>query len=369
MPVLSVLTTVVENRAWLPAGMLASIMVPYATGALCCGALSWLIPKKWYLWLDNRMYDIFMSSCLFVFENCNATKLHLYGKPEALYGLPDSAILISNHQSGADWVLINMLAQRHAQQYSFRFIVKHVIQYVPLYGWYTLQRGFVYVRRFGEFIPTAPKNQLQYLRDLPEPVWLHIFPEGTRFNKHRTKEIQEAHSYCRKRELVKLNHLLIPKIGGFKLALTELRPTLNCIYDITIGYGLTLDEYRQDDAPNMYEFVTGRSERHNEVHVHIDRIPIEQVPVEGNELKAWLHQRFVEKDRLMAQFYSTGRFPDPAETPSKLTPLKRTATSFLLMNAAVWAALFCPKVRRVYCYTIAISPLLIIWTKLRRSAA
>lgn len=38
-----------------------------------------------------------------------------------------------------------MLAARHSprgQQFSFRFMVKHVIQYVPLYGWYTVQVGF-----------------------------------------------------------------------------------------------------------------------------------------------------------------------------------------------------------------------------------
>ncbi|CAD5208078.1 unnamed protein product [Bursaphelenchus xylophilus] len=369
MPVLSVLTVATDLRAWLPASMLASTMVPYATGALFCAGLSMFIPQKWYLWLDNRMYELFMSSCLFVFETCNATKLHLYGTPEAFKGPADSAILIANHQTGTDWVMINMLATRHAQQYSFRFMTKHVIQYVPLYGWYTLQRGFVYVRRFGDFAPTAPQNQLRYLKNLPEPYWLHIFPEGTRFNRHRTKEIQAANSYCRKRELPKLRHCLVPKIGGFKLAVEELRPTLNYIYDITIAYGVTLDENRQDDAPNMYEFVTGRSERHNEVHMHVKRIGIEEVPTEGNELKLWLHQRFLEKDRLLDEFYATGAFPEPVETPSKLTPLTKTATSFVILNAAVWSAAFFPKIRNVYLGVICISPLLIVWNKLRGSAA
>ena len=35
----------------------------------------------------------------------------------------------------------------------------------------------------------------------------------------------------------------------------------------------------------------------NEVHVHIRRIPIEEVPRKEDEVKTWLHDVFVRKDR------------------------------------------------------------------------
>lgn len=102
-----------------------------------------------------------------------------------------------------------------------------------------MQRGFVYVRRFGAFVPDSARQQLRYLRDLHEPVWLHIFPEGTRFNRHKLQLLADSQAYCRRRELSRLRHLLVPRPGGMKLALDELRPALTCVYDLTFAYGLT----------------------------------------------------------------------------------------------------------------------------------
>lgn len=96
---LSVLVFVYENRAWIPAISLASTMVPFASVAIVNGALSCVLPHKVYCWIDNQLYKTFMRSCLFVFENCSAAKIHLYGDITALRAKSDSAIVISNHQS------------------------------------------------------------------------------------------------------------------------------------------------------------------------------------------------------------------------------------------------------------------------------
>lgn len=97
--VLSVLICAYENRAWIPAISLASQWIPYATISLVNGALYWVIPHKAYLWLDNRIYELFMQSCSFVFENANAAKINLYGDVNELRTRSDSAVVISNHQS------------------------------------------------------------------------------------------------------------------------------------------------------------------------------------------------------------------------------------------------------------------------------
>lgn len=47
----------------------------------------------------------------------------------------------------------------------------------------------------------------------------------------------------------------------------------------------------------MFEFVTGRLPLYNQVHVHVRRISLDDVPTEGQAFKQWLHDRFVEKDR------------------------------------------------------------------------
>jgi hypothetical protein len=122
---------------------------------------------------------------------------------------------------------------------------------------------------------------------------------------------------------------------------------------------------RRGDAPDMFEFVTGRGDRYNEVHVHVRRLPISDIPINPAEIKLWLHNRFVEKDALLETFNETGTFPEPCETPASLGSTVLNATSFLLLNAAVWSALFVPQTRKLYTLTILSSPFLLIWMKIR----
>lgn len=44
-----------------------------------------------------------------------------------------------------------------------------------------LQHGFIYVRRFGEFLSAPVLKQLSWLDTLDEKFWLLVFPEGTRY--------------------------------------------------------------------------------------------------------------------------------------------------------------------------------------------
>ncbi|KAI6203779.1 PlsC domain-containing protein [Aphelenchoides besseyi] len=300
--VLSVLVVAVENRAYLPAGVLAAQMIPFASLAIVNGTLSWIIPKHWYLWLDNRLYETFLRSCLFVFENCIAAK--------KLKEKPETSIILSNHQSGADWVMINMLAARQQVQYGLRFVIKHAIHYTPLYGWYTLQRGYVYVRRFGSFAPKPIIRQLDYLANLNQPFWLHIFPEGR-------------------------SRLFVLSIG-------ELRGVLDSIYDVTIAYGQTLEDGRHADAPTMYEYATGRGNRYNEVHIHVRRFFNSDIPTNSRDIKEWLYNRFVEKDELMTDFYATGQFPEPVERPTELGSITGNFLCFAMFTSAVLAPVFSP---------------------------
>lgn len=121
-----------------------------------------------------------------------------------------------------------------------------------------------------------------------------------------------------------------------------------------------------DNSSNLvFEFVTGRGNCYNEVHVHIKRFLPSEISNDPNELKTWLHNRFVQKDELMETFYETGEFPSPVETPTRLGSTCRNLSSFLLLNTAVLAAIFVPSVRRLYSLTILGSPLLLVWIRSR----
>lgn len=51
----------------------------------------------------------------------------------------------------------------------------------------------------------------------------------------------------------------------------------------------------------------------NRVHIHIDRIPISEIPTTKADLTQWIYARFHIKDRLLAHFTRHQRFPSYQE--------------------------------------------------------
>ena len=68
----------------------------------------------------------------------------------------------------------------------------------------------------------------------------------------------------------------------------------------------------------------------------------------------------------MEDFYATGEFPDPVSLIEPSISTARTVPAALFFTSALVAPFFCPIVRKVYVYTIASFPLLIIWLRLRK---
>ncbi|NJK88617.1 MAG: hypothetical protein HC923_03925, partial [Myxococcales bacterium] len=55
-----------------------------------------------------------------------------------------------------------------------------------------------------------------------------------------------------------------------------------------------------------FDCFAGRLRR---VDVHVRRYPIRALPIGEDELTAWIHDRFREKDELLEEHRATGRFP------------------------------------------------------------
>ena len=56
-----------------------------------------------------------------------------------------------------------------------------------------------------------------------------------------------------------------------------------------------------------------------EIHVHLRRFLISDIPTEDKAYAAWLRARWAEKDDLLAEFYRTGAFPgEELRTSSKV---------------------------------------------------
>ncbi|MFH4982565.1 hypothetical protein AB6A40_009274 [Gnathostoma spinigerum] len=294
---LSALIIINDFRALVPAAFLTFSWIPFATLAVGYSSAKSLVPRKIYLSVDNLLYSLYLRTCLFIFGTVSAVTVSLHGDIEALSRSRESAIILCNHQSDTDWIIICGLASRQQEgEHMIRMMTKDVMKYLPMFGWYIFMRGFVYVRRFGNFLVKPVADQLAYLRKLGEPYWLVIFPEGTRFSARKLAAIAESKRFCEDYGVEAFKSVLFPRTKGCCLALDLLRPSLDAVYDVTIAYGQSREEDCKRCAPNMFEFVCGRNP-YRYLQVHVKRFSVSEIPSDNHKLRKWLISRYQTKDK------------------------------------------------------------------------
>ena len=65
------------------------------------------------------------------------------------------------------------------------------------------------------------------------PIWLISFVEGTRFTPDKLIRSQQ---WAAEKGVFQPHHVLTPKVKGFVASIEGLRPHLDAVYDVTIGY-------------------------------------------------------------------------------------------------------------------------------------
>ncbi|PIO60010.1 hypothetical protein TELCIR_18510, partial [Teladorsagia circumcincta] len=209
--------------------------------------------------------------------------MKLYGDVKELMREPECALVLSNHQSDVDWAVAVMLAARqgpHGNEASYRVMVKHVIHFVPLFGWYVFQ-------------------------GIPE-----------------------------------FKNVLSPRVGGIFMSLERLE-TLDAVYDVTIGYGQTRLPKRRGLAPNMFEFTCGGLAGRT-LSIHVKRHSAKEMRMSRKELQEWTIKAYQEKDKLLESFYETGEFPEPVSLNEPSVSIYRTLPPTLCFVAALVAPFYVP---------------------------
>lgn len=80
----------------------------------------------------------------------------------------------------------------------------------------------------------------------------------------------------------------------------ELVSQLHAVYDVTIAY--------KNQCPSFLDNVFGVDP--SEVHLHIRRIPVEEIPASEAKADSWLMNTFEIKDQLLSDFKDEGHFPN-----------------------------------------------------------
>ena len=112
-----------------------------------------------------------------------------------------------------------------------------------------------------------------------------------------------------------LRHVMIPRTKGFVAAFRALGggsglasdSYIDAVYDLTIAY--------RGGVPSLWQYAQGHC---REVHVHVRRVSGDELQASEEELSHWLLERFQEKDQLLEDFYSQGRFSEDPAKPAFL---------------------------------------------------
>ncbi|XP_027093180.1 probable 1-acyl-sn-glycerol-3-phosphate acyltransferase 4 isoform X1 [Coffea arabica] len=253
----------------------------------------------------SYLFGLWLGLWPFFFEKINRTKVIFSGEtaPEG-----ERVLLIANHRTEVDWMYPWDLALRKGCLGHIKYVLKSSLMKLPIFGWGFRMLEFIPVERKWEFDEPIMHQMLSSFTDRRDPLWLIVFPEGTDFTEQKCKKSQK---FAAENGLPVLSNVLLPKTKGFHACLETLRLSLDAVYDLTIAY--------KHRCPTFLDNVFGVEP--SEVHIHVRRIPIREIPPSEKDVTAWLMDTFQLKDQLLSDFIANGHFPHEG-TEEELSTLK-----------------------------------------------
>jgi lysophosphatidic acid acyltransferase/lysophosphatidylinositol acyltransferase len=229
---------------------------------------------------------------LFIAEWWSGSRMRIYSDQEMLTRMEakdaqENALIVMNHHYELDWLYCWMVGDRMGILGNCKAFAKESLKYVPILGWAGSWADNVYLKRNLEKDRSRMKNNLSELVGYPSPIWLFLFPEGTRFTAEKHKASQE---FAKSRDLPMLEHHLTPRTKGFTFTLSNLDRSKMSLYDFTLVAGMG------DSAPpTVTSLILGRR---TEATVVIRKISLDKVPAGEKEGGEWMMDLFKEKDQI-----------------------------------------------------------------------
>ncbi|RDW84685.1 putative 1-acyl-sn-glycerol-3-phosphate acyltransferase gamma [Coleophoma cylindrospora] len=234
------------------------------------------------------------------------------------FSFPDRLVMIANHQIYTDWIYLWWSAYANSPQMHghIYIILKESLKYVPVIGTAMMFYGFIFMSRKMAKDQARLAHRLGKLRQVHsgpmsgtkglDPMWLLIFPEGTNISDN-TKP--RSDQWAEKIGVKPMRHLLLPRSTGTFFCLNELKDTVDYVYDCAVAYeGVPRGEFGQDYFTLTSSYLEGRPPK--SVNMYWRRFAVADIPLQDHDaFEIWLRERWYEKDDLMEQFLTTGRFP------------------------------------------------------------
>ncbi|KAH8652073.1 acyltransferase [Xylariales sp. PMI_506] len=231
---------------------------------------------------------------------------------------PERMVMIANHQIYTDWLYLWWVGYTNnpAMHGHLYIILKESIKWIPVIGPGCMFFSFIFMSRKMAVDRPRLAHRLGKLKKIKEfgeegeeyydPMWLLLFPEGTNLsNNGRVKSAKWADKIGVK----DFTHVMLPRSTGTFFCLNELKDTLEYVYDCTVAYeGIPRGGYGEEYFTLSSTFFQGRPPK--SVNFYWRRFALADMPLDNQEeFELWLRKRWDEKDQLMEQYVTTGRFP------------------------------------------------------------
>ena len=165
------------------------------------------------------------------------------------------------------------------------------------------------------------KYHLQTVFTNKKRKYLILFPEGGFLRKRKLS----SQNFARKNALPVLEHCTLPRMGALNSVIEALNIdqqakrievvqgnstempcfVLNKVVDVTIAY--------LDGNPLSLVDISFGLEKVSEVHVNYKVYDIHQLPTDLKGLEQWMYNIYSEKEKLLDDFYRTGKFSTSGE--------------------------------------------------------
>ncbi|KAH7430170.1 hypothetical protein KP509_09G086800 [Ceratopteris richardii] len=249
----------------------------------------------------------------------------------------EHALVISNHRSDLDWLFGWVLAQRVGCLGSTRAVMKKSTKYLPVMGWSMWFSEYIFLERSWAKDEKTLKSSFKSLKGFPQPFWLALFVEGTRFT---AAKLQQAQEYAASSGLPIPRNVLIPRTKGFVAAVSNLREFVPAVYDVSVAVP------KESPPPTMLRALSGQA---SVVHLHIRRVMTSDLPATEDGLSQWCKDAFVLKDDLLDKHREQNTFGEELYQPIP-RPLKP------LLVVVGWSAML------VFVSGKLMTPLFSTWT-------
>ncbi|CAL9731917.1 2-acyl-1-lysophosphatidylinositol acyltransferase [Monosporozyma unispora] len=285
--------------------------------------------------------------------------------------LRPNVVVICNHQIYTDWIYLWWVAYTSDFAGRVHIMLKKSLRSIPLLGFGMSNFNFLFMnRKWADdrinllntlkeldanargLGPLAGKNPINVdeegvaiwdCKSQPTieektasskcwPYTFLLFPEGTNLTDNtRSKTLKYANKVNKK----PFRHLLLPHVTGLLFTLETLEPSIDVIYDVTIGYsGVGRSSYAASKYSLKQIFIEGKYPKL--VDIHLRAYKVKDIPLKDEEkFSEWLYNVWAEKDDLLEEYYTTGSFTEDSTKATTVVDKFNIRTCEFLLVALV----------------------------------